>query len=458
MKILAAVDFTPRGTAAAQVAVDLARRIQGSVELVHVTGPRAADILAVAADAGVLDEGARADVDARLAAERDRLARGDVPVTVHVCDGENEPSILRRAQAVDADLIVVGSHGRSALRRFLFGSFGDDAVKVANRPILVLPPEVDRLGATEGAGRPLRLTVALDGRAGGGASIAFARELADRTPCDVTFLRLYWAPEEYLRLGLTGPRDLFEPDADVVADLDRQVRLSLGFFPGSGTTSIVVEPAWGDPATKIVDFARERGADLVIVGAESRHGVARIKHPAVAAKLAHASAGIPVVFTPAKEGSAPGKTVPAIHSVLAPTDLSPESNRAIAFAYSMVAAQSGIVELCYVHERALAAPAYVYERTEGKLSAEERARLEGRLRELIPRDAEERGITTHVTVVDGGRAGEAIVQASERLVVDAIVMASHGKGGALRAILGSVSHAVVERSRRPVVVIPSVDR
>src|SRR5215831_6707112 len=148
MKILAAVDFTPRGTAAAQVAVDLARRIQGSVELVHVTGPRAADILAVAADAGVLDEGARADVDARLAAERDRLARGDVPVTVHVCDGENEPSILRRAQAVDADLIVVGSHGRSALRRFLFGSFGDDAVKVANRPILVLPPEVDRLGAT----------------------------------------------------------------------------------------------------------------------------------------------------------------------------------------------------------------------------------------------------------------------------------------------------------------------
>jgi nucleotide-binding universal stress UspA family protein len=458
MKILCAVDLTPRSQAAGQVAVDLARRTQGSVELVHVTGPRAADILAVAADAGILDERVRAEVDARLAAECDRLATPDVPITAHVCDGEVEPSILKRAQAIDADLIVLGGHDRSGLRRFLFGSVGDEAVKIANRPILLVPPGVDRLGPGAGAERRARVVVALDGRPGGGASIAFARELSARTPCDVTFLRLYWAPEEYLRLGLTGPRDLFVPDPEVVADLERQLRLSLGFFPGEGTTSIVVEPAWGDPATKILDFARKETADLVIVGAESRHGVARIKHPAVAAKIAHAAAGIPVVFVPQKEGSAPGKTVPAILSVLAPTDLSPESNRAIALAYSMVAAQGGTVELCYVHERALAAPAYVYERTEGKLSAEERARIEARLRELIPRDAEERGITTHVTVVDGGRAAEAIVQAAERLVVDAIVMASHGKGGALRAILGSVSHAVVGTSRRPVVVVPSADR
>jgi nucleotide-binding universal stress UspA family protein len=458
MKILCAVDFTPRSQAAAQVAVDLARRTAGSVELVHVTGPRAGDILAVAADSVVLEEKVGADVAARLAAECDRLAAQGVPITAHVCDGEIEASILKRAQAIEAELIVVGAHSRSALRRFLFGSFGDDAITIANRPILLVPPGVERIvGAGGGEGR-VRLTVALDGRAGGGASIAFARELSSHTPCDVTLLRLYWAPEEYLRLGLSGPRDLFEPDADVVADLERQVRLSVGFFPDTANVSIVVEPAWGDPATKILDFARKRGADLVIAGAESRHGLARIKHPAVAAKLAHESSGIPLVLVPQKEGSAPGKIVPAVHSVLAPTDLSPASNRAIPFAYSMVAAQGGIVELCYVHERVLAAPGYAYERTEGKLTAEERTRLEGRLRELIPREAEERGITTHVTVVDGGRAGEAIVQAAERLVVDAIVMASHGKGGALRSILGSVSHTVVDTSRRPVLVIPSLDR
>lgn len=457
MKILCAVDFTPQAEAAAQVALDLARRTQGSVELIHVIGSGMDDVLAVAADAPEVAEQVRADIRARLAALCDRLAAGGVPITAHVRDGEIEPSIVRRADAIGADLIVAGSHRRSALRRFLFGAFGDDAVKIGNRPVLLVPPGVDRLGAA-GTERPVRVVAALDGRAGSGAAIAFARELASRTPSDVTFLRLYWAPDEYYRLGLSGARDLSAPDPEVVSDLERQIRLSLGFFPGSGTTSVVVEPVWGDPASKILDVARKRGADLVVVGAESRHGLARIKHPAVASRIAHDSAGLPVIFVPQMEGSAPGKTVPALHSVLAPTDLSPGANRAIPFAYSMVAAQGGVVELCYVHERILAGPPYVSGSTEGQLSAEERARLESRLRELIPRDAEERGIATHVTVVDGGRADEAILQASERLVVDAIVMASHGKGGALRAILGSVSHAVVDGARRPVLVIPSLDR
>ena len=45
--------------------------------------------------------------------------------------------------------------------------------------------------------------------------------------------------------------------------------------------------------------------DLVIVGAESRQGLARIKHPAVV--TAHEAYAIPVVFVPPKEGSAPGR-------------------------------------------------------------------------------------------------------------------------------------------------------
>jgi nucleotide-binding universal stress UspA family protein len=65
------------------------------------------------------------------------------------------------------------------------------------------------------------------------------------------------------------------------------------------------------------------------------------------------------------------------------------------------------------------------------------------------------GISTHVTVIDGGKAAEAIGQAAERLVVDAIVLASHGRGGAARSLLGSVSHAVVRRARHPVLVVPS---
>ena len=160
---------------------------------------------------------------------------------------------------------------------------------------------------------------------------------------------------------------------------------------------------------------------------------------------------------PASRPPEGARAAPGIFTVLAPTDLSPVGNRAVPYAYSMLG-HGGVVELCHVHERSLSAPAYVYEESEGKLNDLERARLEAALRGLIPGDARERGITTHVTVIDGGRAASAILQAAERLVADAIVLGSHGLGGGIQSLLGSVSRAVVESSRRPVLVIPAPRR
>src|SRR3954463_5225486 len=92
MKIVCATDFTPRGLAAAQIAVDIARRTRGWVELVHVMKPGTVDILALAADAVVLEAEVRTEVEARLARECDRLSTAGVPVTFRVCEGDVERS------------------------------------------------------------------------------------------------------------------------------------------------------------------------------------------------------------------------------------------------------------------------------------------------------------------------------------------------------------------------------
>lgn len=454
MNIVCAVDFTDRSRAAAQVAVDLARRAGGSVELVHVMKRGTVDVLALAADAVVLEEEVRAEIESRLRAESARLSTASVPVTFTICEGDVEPALLARAKETKADLIVTGTHGRSALRRFLVGSVGEEIARCADRPILVVPPVVEGLGPPRGAGQRLRVTVALDGRNESGGALAFVRSLRARVPCDVTILRLYWAPEEFERLGLTGARDLFEPDAAVVADLDRALRLEVGVLPGTGTIAFVIEPSWGDPASRILELARGRDQDLLVVGAESRWGRARLTHPAVAERIAHEASRLPVVFVPPPLPLEGVKMTPGIFTVLAPTDLSEIGNRAVPYAYSMLT-HGGVVELCYVHERKLPSPPYAYEQTEGKLSDLDRALLEAELRGLVPRDAAARGITTHVTVIDGGRAANAIVQAAERLVADVVVLGAHGKGG-VQALLGSVSRAVVEQSRRPVLVIPSL--
>jgi len=52
--------------------------------------------------------------------------------------------ILQRAEAIGADLVVVASHGQSAVRRVLLGSTAGEVVRHARRPVLVARPGVTR--------------------------------------------------------------------------------------------------------------------------------------------------------------------------------------------------------------------------------------------------------------------------------------------------------------------------
>lgn len=454
MKIICATDFTPRARSAARVAIDLARATGGSVELVHIAATPSADIQALTVDVGVFEHEIREGLKTKLAAEARELM-GLVPVTSHLGEGSVEGALLSRAKAVGADLIVMGAHGRPALERFLLGSSAERMVRCTDRPVLVVPPGVERLGDGGDGKRALKIMAAVDGRPASDGGLGFVRQLRSGMACDVTFLRLYWPTEEYLRLGLTGARDLAAPDPTVVADLERALRLHVGVLSGAGRTSYAIEPTWGEPASRLLVAAAEHDADLIVMGAESRRGIARIAHPPVASRVAKHAFGVPIVFVPAPTRDDARHEVPGIFTVLAPTDLSPAGNLAVPFAYSMVTAHGGVVELCHVHERALSNPPYAYDRLEGELSDSERVRIETELRALVPADAERQGITTHVTVVDGGKAAEAITQAAERFAVDAIVLGSHGKSRAAGALLGSVSQATVQRARRPVLVVPS---
>ena len=442
MKILCGTNFDSGAEAAARFAVTLAARTNGSVELMHVLPPIDPSPLVAGSQiearrmSEVERQGAvRAMADA-TAALRDVSG---VPVTTHVEAGPPDACMLLRASEISADLIVLGMTGRSRVERWLLGSVAERVVRLGERPVLLVPP------ATKGEWRPqhqlLKVLVALDDREASGGALSFVRRLRSHGPCDVVALRLYWPIEEYRRLGLTGPRDLFQSDPQVVRDLEASVRDRVGALPGGGSFDIAVEPSWGGRAAAIVAVARARGCDLIVMGAETRHGLARL------------APEIPILFVPAQEE--PSSRIAPISTLLAATDFTAGGNLAVRSAYGMLAGRGGVVDLCYVHERPLGNPAYAYEEPAGRLSDGERSDLEARLRALVPSDAAEHGIVTHVTVVDGGHAATALVQAAERLRVDALVLGG-GRGGAARhALLGSVAQAVTRASRRPVMVVPS---
>lgn len=454
MKILCGTNFDPGADAAARFAASLAARTAGSVELMHVLPPIDPSPFVTGGEvqarhvAEIEREGA-----VRALAEASRALQdvGVAPVTTHIEAGPPDACLLLHASQMSADLIVLGMAGRSRLERWLLGSVAERVVRLSDRPVLLVPPAASP--AAQPRPEALKVLVALDERQASDGALSFVRRLRAHLPCDVVALRLYWPVEEYRRLGLTGPRELFQSDPEVVRDLETSVRERVGALPGGGAFEIAVEASWGGRAATIIEVARARHCDLIVMGAESRHGLARLSHAPIADRMAQLAPEIPIVFVPPEPVASP-QIVP-VSTVLAATDFSEGGDLAVRAAYGLLAGRGGVVELCHVHERPLASPAYAYDEPAGRLSDVERAALEARLRGLVPTDAAGHGIVTHVTVVDGGRAHTALVQAAERMRVDALVLGGGRSGATRHALLGSVAQAVVRASRRPVMVVPS---
>jgi len=134
--VLLATDLSPTSEAATTAGLDLAATVGARLLAVSVIDPGALRL-----------PGGRfsARVD-QVRAERERVAqelvaRGrsmGVDVGFLVWEGEPGESIIEAAEAESADLIVVGSHGRGAVGRFLIGSVSDHVVRNASCPVLVV--------------------------------------------------------------------------------------------------------------------------------------------------------------------------------------------------------------------------------------------------------------------------------------------------------------------------------
>jgi nucleotide-binding universal stress UspA family protein len=387
-----------------------------------------------------------------------------VSVHAHVLRGDGHTALVEHARAHGARAIVMGATRAPRLERWVLGSIAERTVRSAACPVVIVPRRQSGgswlMPGEAGAEPALNALVGLEGPAAGAALIRFAADLRRRGSCDVTFLHLYWPTEEYARLGLHGARNPLEVDADVVRNLEPKLRPLIDGLPGQGRVTLEIKPALGSPAANLAlaaeDSSAARPFDLMIVGSHQRHGFARALNGSVAQSFARHAARIPVVCVPVASDAprAADAGLPRLLTVLAPTDLSEVGNAAVPFAYALLRGTGGVVELCFVNDHALPTPSYAFE-PHSVLSAAEREGLEQQLRALIPADAGPLGITTHVSVIDGGKPADEIVAAAERLNVDTINLGSHGRSGVSRALLGSVAEAVVRHARRPVLVVPA---
>ncbi len=134
--ILFATDFSPESRRAQVRAVDVAQQYGAQLSIIHVV-----DYLPVSQlDGGLsvvpdleqkLNENARDDITA---------CGAEIPLKLsheHVCTGSPKREITDYAQAINADLIVLGSHGRHGLG-LLLGSTANGVLHLARCDVLAV--------------------------------------------------------------------------------------------------------------------------------------------------------------------------------------------------------------------------------------------------------------------------------------------------------------------------------
>jgi nucleotide-binding universal stress UspA family protein len=154
-KIGCAVDFSEPARVALEEAVEQARRTGAELVLVHVHVPAPTNPTDVVASPAEITRMVADEMERTLAGWREdaeRLLGRAVSATVLLGDPAGE--VVRWAREQGPDLLVLGTHGRTGIRRFILGSVAERVLREAPCPVLVArarKPDEAREGAAEAA-------------------------------------------------------------------------------------------------------------------------------------------------------------------------------------------------------------------------------------------------------------------------------------------------------------------
>jgi nucleotide-binding universal stress UspA family protein len=139
--ILAAIDFSPVSRNVIEQAESLAKAFSAELILIHVAAPDPAFVGYEAGPQAVRDVvGEELRRDHRSLQEiADGLRARQFKAKALFVQGPAVETILKEAERVGADAIVVGSHRHGTVHRALLGSVSEGVIRAAQRPVLVMP-------------------------------------------------------------------------------------------------------------------------------------------------------------------------------------------------------------------------------------------------------------------------------------------------------------------------------
>jgi nucleotide-binding universal stress UspA family protein len=265
-RILVPLDGSPSSERVLPYVLAIARALKASVILLHAVPPSTSEEV----------EPEAAGTITRLTELVSALRDQGIDVWMRVYDEPAGQAIIAAADQERADLIVMSTHGRGGLGRWLYGSVADEVLRHTTQPIGLISATCDRVWAT---GRAFRMLVPLDGSDFAEQALEAAAAVATAVSGELLLLRVVEPTDE---LSVLGPPYLQDALDAARGYLDR-VADRPGINPV--TTGLRVEA--GDPAATIAAVARREDVDVVMMATHGSGGLVRLALGSVASDTLH---------------------------------------------------------------------------------------------------------------------------------------------------------------------------
>jgi nucleotide-binding universal stress UspA family protein len=266
-KILYPTDFSEPSDQAFAAAVFLAERYGAELHMLHVLALHAADPNDPEHTLPGLDDvytQLSSAADARMRAVGEAHASTIELHQSQVRGLSAAAGILDYAEEQDIDLIVMGTHGRRGLRRFIMGSVAEEVVRLARCPVLTTRGDEE----SRAPERFDRILVPIDFSAHSKAALDNAKRLASDYGAHISLLHVVEEvvyPDFYYPVSASGTIQAESLREEAKRRLD-QMRDELG---PDATAHVSI----GRASHEIAEFAAEDGTDLIVIATHGLTGV-----------------------------------------------------------------------------------------------------------------------------------------------------------------------------------------
>jgi nucleotide-binding universal stress UspA family protein len=193
----------------------------------------------------------------------------DVSVEFRIQEaGYAHEEIVAQLAATHADLLVLGTHGRSGFQRLFLGSVTEKVIRKATCPTLIVPPRAPDVPASAPI-RFRRILCAIDFSESSLAALAYALSMAQEADAQLTLLHVVEFPPVLIEEAPVPKLDLARLLESGAAAARRKLD---EWVPEQARTFCTVETAVveGRAYREILRQATERQANLIVMGVQGR--------------------------------------------------------------------------------------------------------------------------------------------------------------------------------------------